>query len=40
MPNLVAVGLMVYDKDFQRIQKILSYVAMATRSFEGTEFVQ
>ena len=41
MPNLVALSLMVSDKKiFQRFKKSLSFVAMATRSFEGIKFFQ
>ena len=41
MKNLVALGLMVYDKKiFQRFKKKLSFVAMATRVFEGIIFFQ
>ena len=40
MPNLVALGPMVSDEDFQRFQKILSFVAMATRVFEGIKLFQ
>ena len=40
MPNLQALGLMVSDEDFQRFQKNLSFVAMATRVLEGIKFFQ
>ena len=35
MPNLVALSLMVSNQDFQKFQNFLSFVAMATRIFEG-----
>ena len=41
MPNLVAVSLMVSDtKIFKDLKKKLSFVAMATRVFEGIKFFQ
>ena len=41
MKNMVALGRMVFDKkNFQRFQKILSFVAMATRVFEGIKLFQ
>ena len=41
MPNLVALGLMVSDKKiFKDFKKKLSFVAMATRVFEGFKFFQ
>ena len=39
MPNLVALGLMV-SEDFQRFKKKFSFVAMATRVFEGIKLFQ
>ena len=43
MPNLVALNLMVSDKkifkDLKKTKK-LSFVAMATRVFEGIKFFQ
>ena len=36
MPNLVALGLVVSDKRFSKITNILSFVTMATRTFEGS----
>ena len=39
MPNLVALGLMVSDEDFQRFKKKLSFVAMATRVFEENQIL-
>ena len=33
-------GIKLYQEDFQRFQKILSFVAMATRVFEGIKFFQ
>ena len=39
MPNLVALGLMVSDrKIFKDLKKKFSFVAMATRVFEGIKF--
>ena len=39
MPNLVALGPMVSDKKiFKDLKKILSFVAMATRVFDGLKF--
>ena len=41
MPNFVALGLMVSDKKtFQRFQKNLSFVAMATTVFKGIKCFQ
>ena len=41
MPNLVALGLMVSDKKiFKDFIKKLSFVAMATRIFEGRKLFQ
>ena len=40
MPNLVALGLMVSDEDFQRFQKKLNFVAMATGVFKGIKLFQ
>ena len=40
MPNLVPLGIMVSDEDFQRFKKIFSFVAMATGVFEGIKFFQ
>ena len=41
MPNLVALGLMVPDKKiFKDLIFFLSFVAMATRVFEGIKFSQ
>ena len=39
MPNLVALGLMVSDKIFKDFKK-KSFVAMATRVFDGIKFFQ
>ena len=38
MPNLVALGLMLSDKKIFKDLKKLSFVAMATRTFEGIKF--
>ena len=39
MPNLVALGIMVSDKKiFNDFKKKFSFVAMATRVFEGIKF--
>ena len=39
MPNLVALSLMVPDKKiFKDFEKNLSFIAMATRVFEGIKF--
>ena len=35
MPNLVDLGLMVFDKKIFKDLKKISFVAMATRVFEG-----
>ena len=35
MPSLVALSLMVSDKIFEDFKKFSSFVAMATRIFEG-----
>ena len=41
MPNLVALGIMVsYKKIFKDLKKHLSFVAMATRVFEGIKLFQ
>ena len=41
MPNLVALGLMVSDeKIFKDFTKFFSFVAMATRVFEGIKLFQ
>ena len=41
MPNLVALGLMVFDKKiFKDLKKNLSFVAMATRVFEGIKLFE
>ena len=40
MPNLVALGLMTSDKIFKDFIFFLSFVAMATRVFEGIKFFQ
>ena len=40
MPNLVAQGLMVSDKEIFKDLKKKSFVAMATRVFEGIKFFQ
>ena len=40
MPNLVAQGHMVSDEEFQRFKKKSTFVAMATKVFEGIKFFQ
>ena len=41
MLNLVALSLIVSDKkDIRSFQKILSFVAMATRNFKGIKYFQ
>ena len=40
MPNMVALILRVSDKNFQRFEIVLRFVAMATRVFEGIKFFQ
>ena len=41
MPNLVALSLLVSDKKiFQDVKKNFSFVAMATRVFEGIKLFQ
>ena len=41
MPNLVALGLTVSDKKiFKDFKKNFSFVAMATRVFEGIKLFQ